>query len=418
MSLIGVWNKITEIGVTSGQPIVFADKLRNRNKLSVLCCFFSFAYLCYFSSKGVLFPLVSIIFAFVFFLLSILLNHHRKYILSSLLLLINTNFCVLVFSTYLGFRSGIHLYLFTSPLIVLSLFNTNSKKFIYASMASYIATFFIVIIIGKYYSVQMMELTKTELDILYTVNFVFSVTILISLSLFFLLNNNKINTLLVTKNHEMEKEIAIRQTAEKFAKAALKEKELLLGEIHHRVKNNLAIISALINLQIENLKDEESKAIFEDTKDRIYSMALIHNQLYQSKSFAQIEFAQYITDFCSYLTKSYQTNSTIRLIEKVEETFLDIKIAIPCALILNELVTNAFKHAFKNQDNGKIEIGFKQVNNQITFCVSDTGSGMDSKNLQSSSMGMSLITSLIEQIDGTLEYKNNNGSTFLISFPI
>jgi PAS domain S-box-containing protein len=199
--------------------------------------------------------------------------------------------------------------------------------------------------------------------------------------------------------------------------ASLKEKELLLGEIHHRVKNNLAIISALINLQIENLKDEESKRIFEETKDRIYSMALIHNQLYQNNSFAQIEFAQYINNFCSYLSKSYQTNPAIEIIEKTEKVFLDIKTAIPCALILNELITNAFKHAFKNQTKGVIEVGLKKENKQVLFYVSDTGSGMDSLQLQSSSMGMNLVTSLIEQIDGKLHYKNENGSMFSIYFP-
>lgn len=198
--------------------------------------------------------------------------------------------------------------------------------------------------------------------------------------------------------------------------ASLKEKELLLGEIHHRVKNNLAIISALINLQIENLKDDESKIIFEETKDRIYSMALIHNQLYQNKSFAQIEFAQYINNFCLYLSKSYQTNPNIEIITKTDPVFLDIKTAIPCALILNELITNAFKHAFKNQSSGKIEIGLKKENGMVNFYVSDTGPGMDNKQLQANSMGMSLITSLIDQIDGKLEYKNEGGSTFFMTF--
>ena len=189
-----------------------------------------------------------------------------------------------------------------------------------------------------------------------------------------------------------------------------------MGELHHRVKNNLAIISALINLQFENLKDDESKIIFEETKDRIYSMSLIHNQLYQNKSFAQIEFAQYINNFCLYLSKSYQTNPNIEIITKAEPVFLDITTAIPCALILNELITNAFKHAFKNQSNGKIEIGLKKEDKLVNFYVSDTGPGMDNKQLQANSMGMSLITSLIDQIDGKLDYRNKNGSTFFITF--
>lgn len=198
----------------------------------------------------------------------------------------------------------------------------------------------------------------------------------------------------------------------------LKEKEILLAEVHHRVKNNLAIISALINLQIDNLKDEESKIIFEETKDRIYSMALIHNQLYQNNSFAKIEFSQYISNFCSYLVKSYQTNLNIEVLEKTTPTHLEIKTAIPCALILNELITNAFKHAFKNQNGGKIEVGLKTKNEKVLFWVADSGTGMDRKMLKSVTMGMSLVTSLVEQIDGKLDYTNEGGSRFLISFAV
>jgi PAS domain S-box-containing protein len=226
---------------------------------------------------------------------------------------------------------------------------------------------------------------------------------------------------MIEVNDEKYQSVRITDISEKRKSAqniqsSLKEKELLLAEVHHRVKNNLAIISALINLQVENLKDEDSKKIFEETKDRIYSMALIHNQLYQNNSFARIEFAQYINNFCSYLTKSYQTNPNIEIFESTEKIQLDIKTAIPCALILNELITNSFKHAFKNQSTGKIDVGFKKENNTVSFWVADTGSGMDSSLLQSTTMGMNLITSLVDQIDGKLNYENKNGSRFLITF--
>jgi PAS domain S-box-containing protein len=211
-------------------------------------------------------------------------------------------------------------------------------------------------------------------------------------------------------------DVSEKRIAKQKLEIELKEKELLLAEIHHRVKNNLAIISALINLQIEDLKDEQSKKIFEETKDRIYSMSLIHNQLYQNKSFERIEFAQYVSNFCSYLSKSYCTKCIIEIVERTEKLHLDIKTAIPCALILNELVTNSFKHAFNNQVNGKIEVGLKKENGAFVFWVSDTGSGMDSAQLASNSMGMNLVTSLVEQIDGKLDYRNEKGSHFLITF--
>jgi two-component sensor histidine kinase len=416
MKIIKVWSKIIRAGVDEGQTLTFSDILKNCNRLALLCVVFSVFYFCFFLYKDLYVPLISILFAMVIFVLAIVFNHFKWHLLSAILLLFNTNYCVAFFSIYLGFNSGIHLYLFTSPLIVLSLFHGKSKRIIFISMITYLINFLILIFIEKYGNISFVHLEKTELDFLYMMNFVFAMIILITLALYFLLNNQKINYLLLAKNHDMAKEIAVRQTAEKFAKTALKEKELLLGEIHHRVKNNLAIISALINLQIGNLKDEESKIIFEETKDRIYSMALIHNQLYQNKSFAQIEFAQYITNFCSYLVKSYQTNPNIEIIENTNTVFLDIKTAIPCALILNELITNAFKHAFKEQEVGKIEIELEIIGGQILFCVSDTGVGMESKQLQSTSMGMSLITSLVEQIDGKLDYQNQNGSKFLISF--
>jgi two-component sensor histidine kinase len=414
--IVSTWKKIVHAGIDKEQSVMFSDKLQNCNRLSLLCAVFSFVYFFYFLQNGLYIPFLAISFGIAIFIVAILLNHKKQYAISSILLLFNTNFCVLFFSICLGFDSGIHLYLFTSPLIVLSLFHAKSKPFIYLAMLSYLLNFLTILLIEKYFRFSLIQLDKTTLSFFYMINFVFAISILISLSMYFLLNNEKINYLLISKNEELNTENQIRKEAENLAKSALHEREILLSEIHHRVKNNLAIISALINLQIENLKDEESKVIFEETKDRIYSMALIHNQLYQNKSFAQIEFAQYINNFCSYLIKSYQTIPTIEIIEHTEKIMLDIKTAIPCALILNELITNSFKHAFKNQAKGKIEVGLKKEGEHTLFWVADTGSGMDKSQLQSNSMGMSLITSLVDQIEGKLEYSNENGSRFAIIF--
>jgi two-component sensor histidine kinase len=414
--IVHTWKKIVHAGIDREQSLMFSDKLQNCNRLSLFCALFSIVYFFYFLQNGLYLPFSAITLGITIFIAAIVLNHKKKYGLSSILLLFNTNFCVFFFSIYLGFDSGIHLYLFTSPLIVLSLFHAKSKQFIYPAMLSYLLNFSSILVIEKYFKFSVIQLDRSVLSFFYLVNFIFAISILISLSMYFLLNNEKINYLLIAKNEELNIENLIRKKAEELAKTALHEREILLSEIHHRVKNNLAIISALINLQIENLKDVESKIIFEETKDRIYSMALIHNQLYQNKSFAQIEFAQYINNFCSYLVKSYQTIPTIEIIEDTENIMLDIKTAIPCALILNELITNSFKHAFKNQATGKIEVGLKKEKDKTLFWVADTGSGMDKAQLQASSMGMSLITSLVEQIEGKLEYSNTNGSKFTIRF--
>jgi PAS domain S-box-containing protein len=224
-----------------------------------------------------------------------------------------------------------------------------------------------------------------------------------------LVNGEKYQSIRVT-------DISEKRKAAEHMRSSLREKELLLAEVHHRVKNNLAIISGLLNLQADSLQDQHSKKIFADTKDRIYSMAMIHNQLYQHNSFAQIEFSQYIRNFCTYLSSSYQINPNIEILENTEKVQLDIKTAIPCALILNELITNAFKHAFKDQPAGKIDIGLKKENGSILFWVADSGTGMDSRFLESTTMGMNLVHSLVEQIDGKLAFENKNGSRFLITF--
>jgi two-component sensor histidine kinase len=408
------WAWIVNTGVQEEQSLVFSHKLQNRNRLCLLCILFSSFYLWFFLNKQLALPSFAISIGLLGFTASVILNHFGKYFLSSLLVLINTNYCVLFFSIYLGFDSGIHLYLLTSPLIVLSLFHSNRKNFIALAMLSYILCLFIVLLVEKYFQFHVQQLDKESLSFLYILNFSFSILILISLSLYFLFHNEKINTLLNDRNEELKVENSVRKQAEDLARQTLQEREILLSEVHHRVKNNLAIISGLINLQVEDLKDEESKKIFMETKDRIYSMSLIHNQLYQNKSFAQIEFAQYISTLCSHIQKSYPLHSSFLIRENTEPVQFDIKTAIPCALILNELVTNAFRHAFVNVTAGTIEVGLKIETNCVLFWVSDTGVGMDRKFLEATSMGMSLIHSLIDQIDGKLHFENGNGSKFLI----
>ncbi|MBA3706151.1 MAG: hypothetical protein H0W84_09700 [Bacteroidetes bacterium] len=249
------------------------------------------------------------------------------------------------------------------------------------------------------------------------INFIFAILIAITLSLYFIYSNEKINNLLLASNAELSEENRIRHETEMALQITLNEQEMLLSELHHRVKNNLAIISGLLNVQIENLKDDESRLIFEKTKDRIYSMSLIHNQLYANKLFSKIEFNTFIKNFCSHVNKNHATQTSFVIMQNTEKTLLDIKTAMPCALILNELITNSFNHAFKNMSVGVIEVGLKNDNGYITFSVSDTGVGINTKYLKGEKVGgISLVLSLIEQIDGKLTYENKGGSKFSIKF--
>ncbi|MFN6480122.1 sensor histidine kinase [Nostoc sp. DedQUE07] len=212
-----------------------------------------------------------------------------------------------------------------------------------------------------------------------------------------------------------------RKQAEEQIKASLQEKEVLLKEIHHRVKNNLQIISSLLNLQAEYLKDNQALEVFKDSQNRIESMALIHEKLYQSQDLARINFADYIQDLVTNLFYSYNVNSSaITLKMNVEEVFLAIDAAIPCGLIINELISNSLKYAFPQTEGGEISIDFRFDGvNLYILAISDNGVGFaqnfDFHNTES--LGLRLVKGLTHQLKGNIDFSSNNGVKYKIIFP-
>ena len=215
-------------------------------------------------------------------------------------------------------------------------------------------------------------------------------------------------------------DISERKLAERKIEASLIEKETLLREIHHRVKNNMQIISSLLLLSSSNIDDQKYINIFNDTNNRILSMALIHEKLYQSENFAQINVQEYINDLASNLMGFYGRKGNAELEINVENIPLDINYAVPCGLILNELITNSFKYAFPGDRHGKIKITFQKGDgNMIHFSVSDDGIGipgdMDIRNTKS--LGMHLIIALAEnQLHGEIILNRERGTEFKINF--
>ncbi|MEA2005497.1 MAG: histidine kinase dimerization/phosphoacceptor domain -containing protein [Acidobacteriota bacterium] len=223
-------------------------------------------------------------------------------------------------------------------------------------------------------------------------------------------------------------DISDRKKAELKIKASLKEKEVLLQEIHHRVKNNMQIISSLLRLQSNYTKDKKILDMYKISQNRIRSMVLIHEKLYKSKDLAQINFAKYIQDLAFHLSHSYSVNQDIVNIKtELEDIFLNINMAIPCGLIINELVSNSLKHAFPNGKtwgNGKgskpeIFISLRSNKNEyITLIIHDNGVGLP-KNLdlqKIESLGLGLVSDLVKQIDGSIELYRKEGTKFKITF--
>jgi PAS domain S-box-containing protein len=219
----------------------------------------------------------------------------------------------------------------------------------------------------------------------------------------------------------MVMDITDRKKFTEKIKAALKEKEILLKELHHRVKNNMQVISGLIELQSQQLDDDGAREIFNETRDRVSSMALIHENLYKASDLGNINFAEYTKTLTNHLFYSYNVDfDVIQLKTDVKDVFLDVQVGIPCGLIVNELVSNTLKHAFPGGRRGEVKVSlFPEDDCQYTLIVKDTGTGFP-KNLdfrKTNSLGMQLVTMLVDQLEGTIELKRDGGTEFVISFP-
>ncbi|MCX7667249.1 MAG: PAS domain S-box protein, partial [Gemmataceae bacterium] len=211
------------------------------------------------------------------------------------------------------------------------------------------------------------------------------------------------------------KDITQRKMAEERLRQSLHEKETLLQEIHHRVKNNLAVIGSLFYLQSRYTDDPKILQLLQDCQDRVRSMALVHEQLYSSPDLSKINFSQYTRELVQSLHRNYNhSGHDIQLQLDLESVTLDVEKAIPCGLILNELITNAFKHAFPNHLSGHIRISLNQKETgEVTLSVVDSGIGIKPNIIENKkiSLGMRLIHSLSKQIDGRVDFINHNPGT-------
>jgi PAS domain S-box-containing protein len=213
-------------------------------------------------------------------------------------------------------------------------------------------------------------------------------------------------------------DITERRRSEEQIRTSLK--EVLRKEIHHRVKNNLQIISSLLNLQSMQIRDHQTAQVFRDTQSRVRAIALVHERLYQSADLARIDFCGYVQDVTNHLLRSYQTSPhAVQLKLEVDPVSLNIDTAIPCALIINELVSNALKYAFPDGRQGEIRIRLAQgADEDLNLVISDDGIGFPS-NVSfetTDSLGLQLVRSLADQLNGKVQYRHEHGTEFDIKF--
>ncbi|RNI09206.1 hypothetical protein EFE40_06685 [Methanohalophilus halophilus] len=220
---------------------------------------------------------------------------------------------------------------------------------------------------------------------------------------------------LTLANHQLQKEIAERERAER----SLREfEDMRIKEIHHRIKNNLQVVSGLLYLESTNYDPNKVVEAFKQSENRVRSIALIHEKLYQSSNCKTLDFLDYVNELMQYLIHSYDLDTNKVIVNvNVDKFHLEMDRAVPLGIIINELVSNALQHAFKEGQDGVIEIHFAKENSDYILVVHDSGhfpKEIDFKNTES--LGLQLVTNLVSQIDGTIDLNISEGTTFTIRF--
>jgi two-component sensor histidine kinase len=425
MDLYSTLNRLVNLGVTENLPAENASRIKIINKFNLLCISYSVPYIIFSVSFSFYWP------AFVFFIgqilysISLYANAKRNYNLAKFLIIFSTNFSVFYLSIFYGFNSGFHLYYFTSPLIVFSFFNLYELKKIVYGISLYLLSIG-TLVYFNYYELYISQEIKPELQgKLYFINVFLAMSFCLLLVTHFSSFNKKINKILEKNNQQLgekqlhlEQEIIERKGTEVKLQALLKDKEVLLSETHHRVKNNLAVVSGMLDLQVLMTEDQSTKNILTDSRSRIKSMSLIHESLYRYDNVSQIEFGRYIHSLSEDIKGAFTSPSSklIAINYELDEIYLSVTKAIPCGLLVNEVLTNSFKHAFVNLSAGEIKILFKQEKETCVLEIIDNGVGFIANSKPSQSIGMTLIDAFVKQLKGNHEFINDNGTTLKLKF--
>lgn len=394
------FHTILNAGVTPELDVFDANCIRATNRFGFYgtiasCIGLSYGFFLEETSSS---NLSSIIFPFLIGIL--FLNRYQKNLLAIFLGFVALSVIIAFFSIRNGEDSATH-FLFSIALISLTLFYRKEKsiRYFFSSMGVILIA---AIIVALYFSFKGQFFPqKNEFNSLFQRRLVYFLLLLSSVSLTFILVYS------YKKNY-------------KFLENAVEEQQTLLAELNHRVKNNMAIIISLLNMQKNRTDNPETLEALQDVHDRVMSMALVHQKMYQNKNISMVELAPYITELIAEIRNSIDIKKNITFRMEIEPIQLDLSTTIPLGLILNELITNAIKHAFPSKENPEIFISLKQVDdNHFEVLVLDNGIGSTAPNLSKrNGLGMKLIESLTEQINGKCEFKTDNGLHFKLIVPI
>lgn len=360
---------------------------------------------------GGAYPFATVSFTTFSSLMILLLNAKKQYNLATYVFVVSINFTIFLINQNYDVSVACYLYYFPVIFCVALIHNPHKPNFrtiifFTITLCSFFAARFLNIKSLKNTTVseadnEVLLIYNSWLTVVLTVFLVYLVVKLI---------NRQNNEVIASSEKEHEAKAGVS--------ASLKEKEILLAEIQHRVKNNLAVISGLLSLQIENAQSDETKNFLLDAKNRVMSIAMVHERLYKKDNLSKINFSLYLSELVQEVVKSFPLHSQVEIIKELDAVEIPITKAVPVGLIVNEAVTNSLKHAFKQKiDSPTIKIQMKIIFESLQISVSDNGSGfVNLQDRKETSLGITLIESLADQIDAKLAFRNDNGAYINLVF--
>lgn len=351
----------------------------------------------------------------VFTALAVLLLNHQGYNNAATYLFVSTT-CISVFVIVQQYTVNVGNYLYFFPLIFCVALVHNPTKSNLRTIILYaiIAISFLCSWLLDIDSLKNTTVSERDNEILLVYNSIltFFITVIMVYLVVKLINR---------QNNEALGLLKKEQDAQKIIAQSLKEKEILLAEIQHRVKNNLAIITGLLNLQTEKAPCNESRLLMIESRNRVMSIAMVHERLYKKDNLSKINLKLYLSELVQELVKNFPINSKqIQIEEQLDKVELEITKAVPIGLIVNEAFTNSLKHAFTlANETPSIKIKMQLIYDRIQICILDNGIGFsDTTNRKDTALGLSLIESLCDQIDAQVIFKNDGGACVSVVFPV
>lgn len=403
------------MGSNPSHSIEEARMVRTTNMLNLLVVTFTASSFITITSLGTRYDIIPILCVFAFAGISFYLNSKYYTKAAFLLFAFYINFIICYFS--ISHPPDTDLYIYFFPVIVsLILLNTASFAKYTILMSALICAVFLILSVTLDIPELRRELDQEQIHFLHVFN-LFGASIITAVLSYLL-------TRIISRQfNEIEEQNRVLVQSKAAIDSSLKEKEVLLAELHHRVKNNLAIISGLLNLQDDATSNLEAKEVIRDSKSRIMSMAMVHRMLYEKQELKNLDLKRYTAELVEELLRSYDLTQKVAFSINCGSFELPVAKSVPLGLIINEVVTNSIKYAFKknNRNAGKFSIEVRAVGSKLTMLLADDGQGFSENfdpNADNLSLGIFLIKSLSEQIDGDVKFYNTNGAQIELTFEL